>query len=80
MVMDGEGEVLLVVDAVDHERASAVGHLDDAVPQQVADSGGDVANEDAGGDFEEPSGEMAAESFGAGGEDDDNHQKSTSYS
>jgi hypothetical protein len=51
VVVDGEGEALFVVDAVDHQGTAVVGEFGDAGPEEVADACGDVADEDAGGDF-----------------------------
>lgn len=74
VIVGAEGEALFVVRCMGEEGPALAGVLLNLSPEQVADTCGRVADEDACGDFEEPAGEEAPQAGRAVGEDDNGHQ------
>jgi hypothetical protein len=78
MLMDSEGESLFTGRGVDHEGSTSAGKFGDTVPEQVADSGRHMADEDTRRDLQQPPGEVTAQPGRAGGEHEDDHQSRSS--
>jgi hypothetical protein len=74
VVVGLEGKALFGVGLVGQEGAALAGVLAYLCPQDVSYASCGSAQEDAGGDFQEPAGEEPSESRGAVGEHDDRHQ------
>src|SRR5690606_9751883 len=78
MVVHFERKPLLATCLKNHQGTTRAGHFEHPKPQAAADPSTYMPNVDAGGDLQQPLGEVTAEPGRAGGKDDDGHQKSTS--
>lgn len=80
MVVNKERQALLTASLKDHQCSTRTRHLDYTCPQSLPDASAYMSNVDTRREFQKPLSQIATESCGAGGKDNDSHGPGQSHS